>query len=224
MTTPEKRHLVPGDPQGVPLSHPKGWWDTGHWGPGAGHGTRDSGGTPSLKTIANSTLLRLGKRDTQRDTERDKGANGAKTAGHPAGHLPSNPQKSAIFEERAAIAESHGCPGRVQAENLAHRTTLDFNPAEPSSSSSKTKRQAVPWDPETATLIEWFLKTPPPAEPFELHQGVTVFRPEGFWNYLKGDIAAGPGKARACTGAFQKDLRRLAELFGGPVAVGVDCG
>ncbi len=72
------------------------------------------------------------------------------------------------------------------------------------------------WDPETATLIEWFLTTSPPAEPFELHQGVTVLRPEGFWDYLKGDIAAGPGKARACTGAFQKDLRRLAELFGGP--------
>ncbi len=57
---------------------------------------------------------------------------------------------------------------------------------------------------------------PPPTEPFELQQGVTVLRPEGLWDYLKGDIAAGPGKARACTGAFQKDLRRLAELFGGP--------
>ncbi len=33
------------------------------------------------------------------------------------------------------------------------------------------------WDPETATLIEWFLTTPPPAEPFELYQGVTVLRP-----------------------------------------------
>jgi hypothetical protein len=67
------------------------------------------------------------------------------------------------------------------------------------------------WDAETATLIEWFNRTPPPPEPFELHQGVTILRPEGFWQYLKGDIAAGPGKARACTGAFQKDLRRLAQ-------------
>ena len=83
---------------------------------------------------------------------------------------------------------------------------------------------APAWDPETATLIEWFLKTPPPAEPFELHQGVTILRPEGLWDYLKGDIAAGPGKARACTGAFQKDLRRLAELFGGPATAGGDCG
>lgn len=30
------------------------------------------------------------------------------------------------------------------------------------------------------------------------------------------EIAAGPGVARAYTGALQKDLRRLAELFGGP--------
>ena len=79
---------------------------------------------------------------------------------------------------------------------------------------------APAWDSETATLIGWFLKTPPPAEPFELHPGVTVVRPVHFWEYLGGDIAAGPGKARACTGAFQKDLRRLAELFGGPVTVG----
>ena len=76
------------------------------------------------------------------------------------------------------------------------------------------------WDPETATLIEWFLATRPPAEPFELHPGVTVVRPVHFWEYLRGDIAAGPGKARAYTGAFQKDLRRLAELFGGPATVG----
>ena len=80
------------------------------------------------------------------------------------------------------------------------------------------------WDPETATLIEWFLKTPLPAKPFELYQGVTILRPEGFWEYLKSDIAAGPGKARAYTGTFQKDLRRLAKLFGGPATVGGDCG
>ena len=72
------------------------------------------------------------------------------------------------------------------------------------------------WEPEIATLIDWFMSTPPPPEPFELHQGVTILRPDKFWEYLKGDIATGPGKARAFTGAFQKDLRRLALLFGGP--------
>ena len=72
------------------------------------------------------------------------------------------------------------------------------------------------WDAETAGLVEWFLRTPPPPEPFNLYPGVTVLRPDRFWESIKGDIAGGPGGARARTGAFQKDLRRLAELFGGP--------
>ncbi len=80
------------------------------------------------------------------------------------------------------------------------------------------------WDAETAALIEWFNGTPPPPEPFELHQGVTVLRPEGFWQYLKDDIAGGPGMARARMGAFQKDLRRLAELFGGPSGTNLGTG
>ena len=70
------------------------------------------------------------------------------------------------------------------------------------------------WDAETAGLIAWFLRTPPAPGPFNLYSGVTVLRPDRFWESLKGDIAGGPGTARACTGAFQKDLRRLAELFG----------
>ena len=79
---------------------------------------------------------------------------------------------------------------------------------------------APAWDAETAVLIEWFLKTPPPPEPFELHQGVTVARPVHFWEYLKGDIAGGPSMARGRMGAFQKDLRRLAQLFDGPALTG----
>jgi len=70
------------------------------------------------------------------------------------------------------------------------------------------------WGAETAALIAWFLGTPPPPEPFNLYPGVTVIHPVHFWESLKSDIAAGPGKARAFTGAFQKDLRRLAELLG----------
>ena len=72
------------------------------------------------------------------------------------------------------------------------------------------------WDADIATLIAWFLAMPPPTEPFLLYQGVKVVRPSEFWSSLKGDIAAGPFSARANTGALQKDLRRLAELFGGP--------
>ncbi len=77
------------------------------------------------------------------------------------------------------------------------------------------QRQAsLRWGAETAALIEWFLGTPPPPEPFELYRGVTVLRPDRFWESLKGDIAGGPALARARSGALQKDLRRLTELFG----------
>ncbi len=72
------------------------------------------------------------------------------------------------------------------------------------------------WGAEIAALIAWFLGTHPPSEPFELYQGVTVLRPDRFWEFLKGDIAGGPAGARARTGALQKDLRRLTELFGSP--------
>ena len=72
------------------------------------------------------------------------------------------------------------------------------------------------WGAETAALVAWFLGTPPPPKPFELYQGVTVLRPDRFWESMEADIAGGPDMARARTGAFQKDLRRLALLFGGP--------
>ena len=36
------------------------------------------------------------------------------------------------------------------------------------------------WDAEIAALVEWFPKTPPPPEPFESHQAVTVLRRDGF--------------------------------------------
>jgi hypothetical protein len=92
-------------------------------------------------------------------------------------------------------------------------------PATPRATPIKPGRPTA-WESEITTLIDWFLRTPPPTGPFELYRGVTVMQPVYFWEYLKSDIATGPGKARACTGAFQKDLRRLAELFGGPATVG----
>ncbi len=105
-------------------------------------------------------------------------------------------------------------PDAIKGENRRCTPPKKAPPPEPPRATPFTPGRPTAWEPGIATLIEWFLKTPPPPEPFELHQGVTVARPEGLWDYLKGDIAAGPGKARACTGAFQKDLRRLAELFG----------
>ena len=72
------------------------------------------------------------------------------------------------------------------------------------------------WDAETTRLIEWFQRTTPPARPIELCRGVVVARPALWWTALKRDIADGPSGPRARYGALQQDLRRLAELFGGP--------
>ena len=77
------------------------------------------------------------------------------------------------------------------------------------------RRDVNRWDLETASLIEWFMATEPPLRPFRLQQGVTVAVPTWFWEYLKGDIAAGPRRARGKTGALRDDLRRLHKLFGG---------
>ncbi len=69
------------------------------------------------------------------------------------------------------------------------------------------------WDAETARLIEWFQRTPPPARPFELCRGVTVARPDLWWAALMRDIGEGPEGPRAHNGAVQADLRRLAEVM-----------
>ena len=82
---------------------------------------------------------------------------------------------------------------------------------------SKAEARCGAWDAETARLIEWFMRTPPPAQPFELCQGVTVARPDIWWASLRQDIAEGPGGPRAHYGAVQSNLKRLAKLFGGPV-------
>lgn len=76
--------------------------------------------------------------------------------------------------------------------------------------------QACPagWDAETTVLIEWFLGTEPPTQPFELQQAVFIARADRYWEYLKGDIAAGPNRARGRTGALHDDLKRLHQLFG----------
>ena len=70
------------------------------------------------------------------------------------------------------------------------------------------------WDPETAVLIEWFLGTEPPTAPFELERAVFISHPDRYWEYLRGDIAVGPGCGRSYSGAFEANLRRLYRLFG----------
>lgn len=102
-------------------------------------------------------------------------------------------------------------PATTQQSTPNPRIFAGFTDVEPGSGKSAA------WDLETAALIERFLVTSRPAEPFEFHPGVTIANPARFWEYLRGDIAAGPTRARGYTGAFDKDLRRIAELFGGSV-------
>ncbi len=69
------------------------------------------------------------------------------------------------------------------------------------------------WDAETSRLIEWFMRASPPAQPFELCQGVTVARPGIWWASLRQDIAEGADGPRARYGAVQSDLKRLARAM-----------
>jgi hypothetical protein len=69
------------------------------------------------------------------------------------------------------------------------------------------------WDEETSVLVDWFLETDLPAEPFRLKRGVEVAQPGKFYEVLKNDIGQGVEGARARTGALQEDLRYLFDLF-----------
>ena len=73
------------------------------------------------------------------------------------------------------------------------------------------------WDPEITRLIEWVMRTPSPTQPFELCRGVVILKPALWWTALMRDIAEGPKGPRACYGAVQSDVKRLAKLFGGSV-------
>ena len=69
------------------------------------------------------------------------------------------------------------------------------------------------WDAETQRLIDWFSTTTPPAEPFELCQGVTILDPARWWQSIRSDIECGANGPRARYGAVQGDLRRLYQRF-----------
>jgi len=75
------------------------------------------------------------------------------------------------------------------------------------------------WDAETARLIEWFMRTPPPRRPIELCKGVVIANPALWWTALMRDIADGPGGPRACCGAMQADLKRLAAYSQGSISI-----
>jgi hypothetical protein len=102
---------------------------------------------------------------------------------------------------------SQACPTDPQYSGVSGTKIEEF----------KTTPQRLEWESETAGIIEWFMNAVPPSTPFDLYPYVKVLHPHRFWEAIRRDIAAGPGVARAYYGALQKDLRRLAELFGGPV-------
>ena len=71
------------------------------------------------------------------------------------------------------------------------------------------------WDSETRQLIDWFLSTTTPTEPFKLCRGVTILDPVRWWRSIEGDIGCGHNGPRARYGAVQGDLRRLYDLLVG---------
>ncbi len=103
-------------------------------------------------------------------------------------------------------APTGGNDPRVEATHSTREGAGEVHPAMTGAGRS------LSWDPEIAALVEWFERTPPPAQPFQLSPGVFVARPAHFWEALRRDIAAGPRGARAKYGGLQQDLRRLAAL------------
>ena len=107
-------------------------------------------------------------------------------------------------------------PTRRPPSRLTARPRPSWAQLKPDAQRLLSLDHSTAWEPEIAALIDWFNRTPPPSKPFEMYRAVTILRPARYWRYFEADILAGPGKARAYTGGLQKDLRRLADLFGGP--------
>ncbi len=133
------------------------------------------------------------------------------------GYGDMNPAPELVREVRAAGGQIALADGRLKLSApapLPDGLVDDLRTHKAKVLSFLQGQASLRWGAETAALVAWFLGTPPPPEPFELYRGVTVLRPDRFWESLEADIAGGPGGARARSGAFQKDLRRLAKLFG----------
>lgn len=67
------------------------------------------------------------------------------------------------------------------------------------------------WDTESHDLIQWFLSTKAPADPFQLQPGVWIANPARWWHSISADIALGPGGSR--WRAMQFDLRKMHAIF-----------
>lgn len=76
-----------------------------------------------------------------------------------------------------------------------------------------TSRIVARWG-DLSSVVEWFMVTPPPAEPFKLKPGITISDPARWWRDTIADIAAGRNGPRATCGALQDDLWRAYRMFG----------
>jgi len=73
------------------------------------------------------------------------------------------------------------------------------------------------WNPETASLIQWFLEEGQhliPDEPFQLSPWQKISNPKLFKEAIFFGISIGPEQTKLRHGTFTADLRRLKELFG----------
>ena len=63
-------------------------------------------------------------------------------------------------------------------------------------------RPKIRWEEDIIRIIDWVLISEPPIRPFQLHQGIKVVDPMGFWHMLKSDITAGPNGPRTKYGSL----------------------
>ncbi|MFH1998902.1 MAG: hypothetical protein ABIK28_04430 [Planctomycetota bacterium] len=76
--------------------------------------------------------------------------------------------------------------------------------------------RVILWDPETESLIQWFLDEGQyrlPTESFQLTPWQRVNDPEHFKEAILFGISVGPETTALRHGTFTADLRRLKELF-----------
>jgi TubC N-terminal docking domain len=66
---------------------------------------------------------------------------------------------------------------------------------------------------ETERALAWFATATLPTVTFALYPWEEVVEPARFFGILQGEISAGPNHWRWQTGATQRDVRRLWELF-----------
>ena len=108
-----------------------------------------------------------------------------------------------LARELSELSELRGGGGECELSELRVGT----EPVEPETG------DAARWG-DLAPIVEWFLGSTPPAEPFILKPAVRITNPRRWWRDIATDVAAGPQGPRARYGALQDDLWRIWRMFG----------